>query len=72
MAKVLQLQFATQLDKTATLSIENPKEPIDPLAVKQAMTAIIQSNVFNSTSGALTGIKGAHVIDRSVTPIPIN
>lgn len=72
MAKVLQLQFTTQLGKTATLSIESPKEPVDPLVVKQSMTEIIQSNVFNSTSGAFTSIKGASLIDRSVTDIPIS
>lgn len=72
MAKTLQLQFTTELGKTASLSIENPKEPVDPSAVKQSMTALVQSNVFNSTSGSFTGIKGANIIDRSVTPIQIS
>ncbi|KAB7707040.1 DUF2922 family protein [Bacillus aerolatus] len=72
MAKTLQLQFTTELGKTASLSLENPKEPVDPAAVKQSMTEMIQSNVFNSTSGAFTGIKGASLIDRNVTDIPVN
>ncbi|OCA81331.1 DUF2922 domain-containing protein [Pseudobacillus wudalianchiensis] len=72
MAKTLQLQFTTELGKTASLSIENPKEPIDPLIVKQSMAAIVEANVFNSTSGAFTGIKGASLVDRSVETIPIS
>jgi hypothetical protein len=29
MAKTLELQFSTELGKTASLSIDNPKEPVD-------------------------------------------
>ena len=67
MAKTLELQFSTELGKTASLSIDNPKEPVDEEVVKLSMTQIIASNVFTSASGKLVAAKGARVIDRNVT-----
>ncbi|MDR7239586.1 DUF2922 domain-containing protein [Neobacillus drentensis] len=67
MAKILELQFGTEMGKTASLSVENPKEPIDEAVVKQSMTQIIAADIFTSVSGKLVVAKGARVIDRNVT-----
>ena len=67
MAKILELQFGTEMGKTASLSVENPKEPIDEAFVKQSMTQIIAANIFTTASGKLVVAKGARVIDRNVT-----
>ena len=67
MAKTIELQFVTELGKPASLSIENPKEPVNPVEVKTAMEAIIASNAFFTGNGDLTAISGARVIDRNVT-----
>ncbi|WP_210366181.1 DUF2922 domain-containing protein [Bacillus sp. REN3] len=67
MAKTLELEFATDLGKNAKLTVDNPKEPIDPAAVKLAMEQIIASSVFQTRSGALVAVGRARVIDRSVT-----
>ena len=67
MAKTLELQFSTELGKTASLSIDNPKEPVDEEVVKLSMAQIIASNVFTSASGKLVAAKGARVVDRNVT-----
>lgn len=67
MAKTLELQFSTELGKTARLSIENPKEPIDEEVVKLSMTQIIASEIFTSGSGRFVSAIGARVVDRSVT-----
>ncbi|WP_203363010.1 DUF2922 domain-containing protein [Bacillus sp. REN10] len=72
MAKTLQLQFTTDLGKTASLTIDDPKEPIDPALVKQSMEAIIAANVFNSTSGKFAAAKDANLVDRTVTNLAIN
>lgn len=42
MAKTLELQFGTEFGKTASISVDNPKEPIDEEAVKY------QSNYLDS------------------------
>jgi hypothetical protein len=71
MAKTLELQFATQFGKVAKLNLDDPIEPIDPAAVKTVMETIIADNVFQSSSGALVGIKGARVVERNVTEYEI-
>ena len=67
MAKILELQFGTEMGKTASLSVENPIEPIDQAVVKQSMTQIIAADIFTSAGGKLVVAKGARVIDRNVT-----
>jgi hypothetical protein len=67
MAKTLELQFATEFGKTARISIDNPKEPIDEEVVKLSMAQIITSEVFTTASGKLVSSKGARVVDRNVT-----
>jgi hypothetical protein len=67
MAKTLELQFSTELGKTASISVENPKEPIDEAVLKQSMAQIIASEIFTTGSGKFVAAKGARVIDRNVT-----
>ncbi|MCM3765560.1 DUF2922 domain-containing protein [Neobacillus niacini] len=71
MAKTLELQFGTELGKTARLSLDNPKEPIDEAAVKQAMEQIIGAAVFTSASGRYVEAKSARVINRNVVEYEI-
>jgi hypothetical protein len=67
MAKTLELHFSTEFGKTASLSVENPKEPVDEAVVKQSMAQIIASEIFTTASGKFVAAKGARVIDRNVT-----
>jgi hypothetical protein len=67
MAKTLELQFGTEFGKTARLSVDNPKEPIDEVVVKLSMEQIIASEIFTTSSGKFVSAKGARVIDRNVT-----
>jgi hypothetical protein len=71
MAKTLELQFATEMGGTARLIVDNPKEPIDQLTVKQSMADIISAGVFYATTGNLVAFKGARLIDRKVTDYEI-
>ncbi|WP_251548909.1 DUF2922 domain-containing protein [Neobacillus muris] len=66
MAKTLELQFGTEFGKTARISVENPKEPVDEEVVKLSMAQIIAADVFVSASGKLVSAKGARVIDRNI------
>ncbi|CAH2714077.1 hypothetical protein BACCIP111895_01231 [Neobacillus rhizosphaerae] len=67
MAKTLELQFSTEFGKTARLSLDNPKEPIDEEVVKLAMEQIIATDVFTTASGKFVAAKGVKVIERNVT-----
>ena len=67
MAKTLELQFVSDLGKTTKLTVDNPKEPIDPAAVKLAMEQIIASNAFLSNYGTLVSVGSARVVERNVT-----
>lgn len=71
MAKTLELQFVTDTGKNARLAVDNPKEPVDAVAVKQSMDQIISANVFVSDNGSLATAKGARVIERNVTEYEI-
>lgn len=71
MTKSLELTFVTNMGKQARISIDNPKEPVDPVAVKLAMEEILAANIFQSANGALAEIKGARVVERNITEYEI-
>lgn len=67
MVKTLELQFKTETGESANITLDSPKEPFDPIAVKQAMDEIIASNAFYSSKGKLVAVNGARTIERTVT-----
>lgn len=67
MAKSLELEFGTEFGKTARISVDNPKEPIDTEVVKLSMAQIIASDIFTTASGRLVDAKGVRVVERNVT-----
>lgn len=71
MAKQLELQFFNEDERTVTISLENPIEPVDPETVKTVMDTIISENVFMTSGGDLVSKKGARIVERTVTDIDI-
>ncbi|MEI5906713.1 DUF2922 domain-containing protein [Bacillus spongiae] len=71
MAKSLELHFLSEEGKTVRLSLDDPIEPVDELAVKQVMDTIIANNVFQSSSGAYKTAKAARLLERNVTEFPL-
>lgn len=69
--KKLELQFKNEEDRTVTLSLDNPIEPVDPVAVNAAMDNILQQDVFTSASGDLVSKHAARVVERTVTEVEI-
>ncbi|MCQ6277170.1 DUF2922 domain-containing protein [Bacillus sp. V3B] len=67
MAKTMELHFTNHLGKTVRLTLDHPKEPVDPIEVKLVMDAVIASNVFGGSYGTLVGAKEARVVERNVT-----
>jgi len=66
MTKTLELAFVTENGKSATITIDQPKEPVDVEAVKQAMDIIIAQEAISSMNGKLTAKKHVRLIERSV------
>ncbi|MEH7238869.1 DUF2922 domain-containing protein [Bacillus sp. JJ1562] len=66
MAKTLEMQFINEDGKTATVSIENPIEPVDAVAVSAAMDLIVSTNVFLTSGGPIIEKKGARLVERNV------
>ncbi|WP_057767337.1 DUF2922 domain-containing protein [Cytobacillus praedii] len=67
MAKSLELSFLTENGKLSKLSVDNPKEPINPAVIKQAMEQIISANIIQTVNGDLVTAEGVRVIERNVT-----
>jgi len=68
-AKTLEMTFINTDGKPAKVSIENPIEPVDQVAVAGAMDQIIASNVFTSAGGDLVQKRGARVVERNVVEV---
>ena len=71
MAKTLEMVFETQDGKSSTISIENPKEPVDVSQLKMAMQQMIVANAFTSASGDLISVKGARLVERNVEEVDV-
>ncbi|RCW77389.1 DUF2922 domain-containing protein [Saliterribacillus persicus] len=69
--KTLELKFANELEKIVTISLDNPIEPVDPVAVDAAMDTIIAQDAFHSSGGSLVSKKSARVVERNVFDIEI-
>ncbi|CAM3249595.1 DUF2922 domain-containing protein [Sporolactobacillus spathodeae] len=69
--KKIDLVFLNEQGKSVTLSLNDPMEPVNAVAVKDAMTEIITRNVFTSAGGQLTSIKSARVSESIITPIEL-
>lgn len=64
--KTLELAFTTENGKTATLSVNMPKEPVDMEAVKAAMDTIIAQEAITTINGKLAAKKHVRLVERSV------
>jgi hypothetical protein len=71
MSKSLVMSFLNEQGKKTSIKVENVKEGITDLEVKNAMTAIIAKNVFTSKSGDLKSIDAAHILDSSTTELEV-
>ncbi|WP_027963026.1 DUF2922 domain-containing protein [Halalkalibacillus halophilus] len=69
MTKRLELKFHNEEGRLTTISVDNPKYPVDPAAVKLAMDEIITQNVFLPNNLSITEISHAQVVDRTVEDV---
>lgn len=71
MAKQIEMQFLNEENRTVTISLDDPVEPVDPAAVNVVMDTIISENAFYSSGGSLVSKKGARIVERTVTEIEL-
>ncbi|MDR3270318.1 MAG: DUF2922 domain-containing protein [Peptococcaceae bacterium] len=62
-SSVVRLTFNTAGEKTYGISLPSPRTDLEPSEVVSVMDAIIAGNVFNTASGALTGIQNVKIVD---------
>lgn len=71
MTKRLELLFIDEGGKNVTISVDDPKEPINALQLTEAMDEILLHNAFVSAQGYLVQKRGARVVDRKVETVDI-
>jgi hypothetical protein len=71
MAKTIELKFLNQENKIVTISLDEPVEPFDQVAIDAAMDTILTENTFMSSGGELVSKKGARIVERNVTDISL-
>lgn len=69
--KTLELKFLDEQDKTVTISLDSPVEPVDPQAIRSAMEQVLSQQVLYSANGDLVQKKSARIVERNVTDIEI-
>ena len=67
MAKTIELHFINSEGKVGKLSVDNPKEPIDPVATKLVMDTIIAANIFAGSNLTFVSAKEARLVEHNVT-----
>jgi len=69
--KKIELRFRNYDDKLVRFQLDNPVDPIDPVAVNEAMDTIIAENVFTSGGGDLLKKESAQVVEQIVEEIEL-
>ena len=69
--KKIELKFENEEGKMVTISLDNPVEPVDAVAVNAAMDAILAENAFFSSGGDLVAKHSARIVERNVEDIQI-
>ena len=65
MAKTIELHFINSEGKVGKLSVDNPKEPIDPVETKQVMDAIIAANIFAGSNLNFISAKEVRLVEHN-------
>ena len=71
-SKTLRLIFSTE-DPTRDfiLNLDHPKDALNVATVQPIMAGIITRDVFLAPGGALVGIKGMEIVDRTVDDLMV-
>ncbi len=67
----LEMEFLDEANKKFVISIDDPRSDITPEEVSQAMTTIINCNIFNSKMLDLVKANDARIISITVNKVNI-
>lgn len=67
--KVARLSFTTAGGKTFSITIPDPREDLNQAEVLTVMNTIVESNIFLTASGALTGVRDVKIIDTTTNDL---
>jgi hypothetical protein len=71
MTQSLELKFLNAQEKVVTITVDNPKLPVNPVLVNQIMDQIVSNNVFLSSGGPIVAKKSARLVGRETTEITL-
>ncbi|RJX24924.1 MAG: DUF2922 domain-containing protein [Dethiobacter sp.] len=69
MEQTLRLIFRNAEGRTVTMSVSNPKDPLESTDVDNAMDLIISTDIFQTSGGSITEKVKAEVVSRQVNTI---
>ncbi len=69
MEQTLRLIFHNAEGRSVTISVSDPKEPLDSMEVGDVMDQIVNADIFDSSGGSITGKVRAEVVSREVNTI---
>jgi hypothetical protein len=69
--KTLEMDFATELNRTQRIRVYDAREDLTPAEVSAAMNQIITTNIISGSGGELTGKVAARVITKETEDISV-
>jgi hypothetical protein len=69
--KTLEMDFATELNRTHRIRIYDVRDDITPAEISAAMDQIITANLFSGSGGELTGKVNARIITKETEDIDV-
>ncbi len=69
MAKILRLNFKTAAGRAASITVQNPVENPAAADVEAAMDAVVNNDIFDTSSGAITEKVSAVIVTTEMLEI---
>jgi len=69
MSTRLRMSFINALNRTTSMSVDDPREDLTPAEVQAVMDDVIAKNIFNSSGGDLVSVKSAEVVTTTVNEL---
>ncbi len=69
MSTRLRMSFLNALNRTTSMSVDDPREDLTPAEVQAVMDDVIAKNIFNSSGGDLVSVKSAEVVTTTVNEL---
>jgi hypothetical protein len=70
--KTLEMDFATELNRTHRIRIYDVREDLTPAEVSVAMDQIIAKNIFNGSGGEIIGKLNARIITKETEKLDLS